>query len=107
MQQASDTEVRDKRTNILAIDPPPPPGSAVPAAQSLRDAAAVHWPALTDEQSTQVHARGITVTGGTIEQVEADIDGLAGVRLAGGSRGTQRCQRRSAQGRRRAWRPVR
>jgi thioredoxin reductase len=43
-------------------------------------------PALTGEQNEQLTGRGITVTEGTVEGIEADASGLTGVRLAGGRR---------------------
>jgi thioredoxin reductase len=43
-------------------------------------------PAPAGEQREQLDARGIAVTEGKVEQVEADARGLTGVRLAGGRR---------------------
>jgi len=42
-------------------------------------------PALTGEQRELLEARGITVTDGRVEQVEAGASGLTGVRLADGT----------------------
>ena len=41
-------------------------------------------PALTGEQREQLDARGITVTEGPVEEIEADASGLTGARLADG-----------------------
>ena len=43
-------------------------------------------PAPAGEQREQLDARGIAVTEGKVEQIEADAHGLTGVRLAGGCR---------------------
>jgi thioredoxin reductase len=78
-------EVRDKRIGILATGP-----AAVHQALLFRQLSP-HvtllrhtGPAPTGEQSEQLTARGITVTEGPVEQVEADASGLTGVGLAGG-----------------------
>jgi thioredoxin reductase len=78
-------EVRDHRIGILATGP-----TAVHQALLFRQLSAHvtllrhSGPALTGEQREQLEARGITVTEGRVEQVEADASGLTGVRLADG-----------------------
>ena len=80
-------EVRDQRIGILAIGP-----TAVHQALLFRQLSAHvtflghSGPALTGEQREQLEARGITVTKGSVEEIEADDSGLAGVRLADGRR---------------------
>ena len=78
-------EVRDQRIGILATGP-----TAVHQALLFRQLSAHvtllrhSGPALTGEQREQLEARGITVTKGPVEEIEADDAGLAGVRLADG-----------------------
>ena len=78
-------EVRDKRIGILATGP-----TAIYQALLFRQLSphvtllqhTGPWPA--GEQRAQLDARGITVTEGKVEQIEADASGLTGVRLADG-----------------------
>jgi thioredoxin reductase len=78
-------EVRDQRVGILATGP-----TAVHQALLFRQLSAHvtllrhSGPALTGEQREQLDARGITVTEGPVEEIEAGPEGLTGVRLAGG-----------------------
>ena len=78
-------EVRDQRIGILATGP-----TAVHQALLFRQLSPHvtllrhSGPALTGEQREQLDARGITVTEGPVEEIEADASGLTGVRLAGG-----------------------
>ena len=78
-------EVRDQRIGILATGP-----TAVHQALLFRQLSAHvtllrhSGPALTGEQREQLEARGITVTKGRVEEIEADAAGLTGVRLADG-----------------------
>jgi thioredoxin reductase len=80
-------EVRNKRIGILATGP-----AAFHQALLFRQLSAdvtllAHiGPALADEQLAQLEARGIAVTEGKVEEVEADDRGLTGVRLADGNR---------------------
>jgi thioredoxin reductase len=80
-------EVRDKRIGILATGP-----AAVHQALLFRQLSPHvtllqhSGPALTGEQREQLEARGIPVTEGPVEEVEADAAGLTGVRLASGRR---------------------
>jgi thioredoxin reductase len=78
-------EVRGRRIGVLATGP-----TAVHQALLFRQLSP-HvtllrhtGPAPDSEQSDQLKARGITVTEGPVEQVEADASGLTGVRLADG-----------------------
>jgi thioredoxin reductase len=80
-------EVRDKRIGVLATGP-----TAVHQALLFRQLSP-HvtllrhtGPAPDGEQDEQLKARGITVTEGLVEEIEADASGLTGVRLAGGRR---------------------
>jgi thioredoxin reductase len=79
-------EVRDRRIGILATGP-----TAVHQALLFRQLSAhvtllQHaGPPLTDEQRDQLEARGITVTEGPVDEVEAGPEGLTGVRLADGN----------------------
>ncbi len=80
-------EVRDQRIGILATGP-----AAVHQALLFRQLSP-HvtllrhtGPAPAGEQREQLEARGITVTEGPVEEIEADAGGLTGVRLAGGRR---------------------
>ena len=80
-------EVRDQRIGILATGPTAVHqallfGQLSPHVTLLRHTG----PALTGEQREQLEARGITVTEGTVEEIEADTSGLTGVRLADGRR---------------------
>jgi thioredoxin reductase len=78
-------EVRDQRIGILATGP-----TAVHQALLFRQLSAHvtllqhSGPALTGEQREQLDARGIAVTEGRVEEIEADASGLTGVRLADG-----------------------
>jgi thioredoxin reductase len=81
-------EVQDQRIGILATGP-----TAVHQALLFRQLSAHvtllrhSGPALTGEQREQLEqleARGITVTKGPVEEIEADASGLTGVRLADG-----------------------
>jgi thioredoxin reductase len=78
-------QVRDQRIGILATGP-----TAVHQALLFRQLSAHvtllghSGPALTGEQREQLEARGITVTQGPVEEIEADASGLTGVRLADG-----------------------
>ena len=78
-------EVRDKRIGVLVTGP-----TAVHQALLVRQLSPHvtllrHTGRAPDaEQNDQLKARGITVTDGPVEQVEADASGLTGVRLAGG-----------------------
>jgi thioredoxin reductase len=80
-------EVRDKRIGVLATGP-----TAVHQALLFRQLSP-HvtllrhtGPAPVGEQLEQLEARGITVTEGTVQEVEAGANGLTGVRLSGGCR---------------------
>jgi thioredoxin reductase len=78
-------EVRDQRIGILATGPTAVHQALLfrqlsPHVTLLRHAG----PELTGEQREQLDARGITVTEGPVEEIEADASGLTGVRLAGG-----------------------
>jgi thioredoxin reductase len=80
-------EVRDKRIGILATGPAASHQALLFRQLSPHVTLLQHTgPALTDEQRTQLEARGITVTEGTVEEIEAGAGGLTGVRLAGGRR---------------------
>ena len=78
-------EVRDKRIGILATGP-----TAIHQALLFRQLSPhvtllPHTgPVPGGEQRAQLDARGITVTEGKVEQIEADASGLTGVRLADG-----------------------
>jgi thioredoxin reductase len=78
-------EVRDQRIGILATGP-----TAVHQALLFRQLSSHvtllqhEGPPLTAEQREQLEARGITVTEGPVEEIEAGPDGLTGVRLADG-----------------------
>jgi thioredoxin reductase len=78
-------EVRDKRTGVLATGP-----TAVHQALLFRQLSPYvtliqhTGPAPDAEQNDQLKARGITITEGPVEQIEADANGLTGVRLADG-----------------------
>ncbi|HJY99671.1 MAG TPA: NAD(P)/FAD-dependent oxidoreductase, partial [Streptosporangiaceae bacterium] len=75
-------EVRDQRIGILATGP-----TAVHQALLFRQLS-THvtllrhsGPALTGEQRDQLDARGITVTEGPVQEIEAGPEGLTGVQL--------------------------
>jgi thioredoxin reductase len=76
-------EVQDKRIGVLATG-----RTAVHQALLFRQLSPSvtllqhAGPALADEQREQLEARGITVTEGTVEEIEADASGLTGVRVA-------------------------
>jgi thioredoxin reductase len=78
-------EVRDKRIGVLATGP-----TAVHQALLFRQLSPYvtliqhTGPAPDAEQNDQLKARGITITEGPVEQIEADANGLTGVRLADG-----------------------
>lgn len=78
-------EVRDQRIGILATGP-----TAVHQALLFRQLSPhvtllQHTgPIPDDQQREQLTARGITVTAGPVEEIEADASGLTGVRLADG-----------------------
>ena len=78
-------EVRDQRVGILATGP-----TAVHQALLFRQLSPhvtllQHTgPIPDDQQREQLTARGITVTAGPVEEIEADASGLTGVRLADG-----------------------
>jgi thioredoxin reductase len=78
-------EVRDKRIGVLATG-----SAAVHQALLFRQLSPYvtllrhTGPALTGEQNEQLAARGITVTEGPVEQIEADASGLTGIRLPDG-----------------------
>jgi thioredoxin reductase len=80
-------EVRDKRIGVLATGP-----AAVHQALLFRQLSPYvtllqhTGPAPADEQRTQLERRGITITAGMVEEIEADASGLTGVRLADGRR---------------------
>jgi thioredoxin reductase len=78
-------EVRDKRIGVLATGPMASHQALLFRQLSPHVTLLQHTgPALTGEQRTQLEARGVTVTEGKVEQVEADATGLTGVRLADG-----------------------
>ena len=80
-------EVRDKRIGILATGPASVHQALLFRQLSSHVTLLQHTgPALTGEQSEQLTARGITVTEGMVEEIEAGASGLTGVRLAGGRR---------------------
>jgi thioredoxin reductase len=78
-------EVRDQRIGILATGP-----TAVHQALLFRQLSAHvtllrhSGPALTAEQREQLDARGIAVTEGPVQEIEAGPEGLTGVQLADG-----------------------
>jgi len=78
-------EVRDQRIGILATGP-----TAVHQALLFRQLSAHvtllrhSGPALTGEQREQLDARGIAVTEGPVQEIEAGPEGLTGVQLADG-----------------------
>jgi thioredoxin reductase len=78
-------EVRDKRIGVLATGP-----TAVHQALLFRQLSPYvtliqhTGPAPDAEQNDQLKARGITITEGPVEQIEADANGLTGVQLADG-----------------------
>jgi len=80
-------EVRDKRIGVLATGP-----TAIHQALLFRQLSPhvtllQHTgPAPDGEQREQLDARGIAVTEGRVEEIEADASGLTGVRLANGRR---------------------
>jgi len=82
-------EVRDKRIGILATGP-----MAIHQALLFRQLSPhvtllQHTgPAPAGEQREQLDARGIAVTEGKVERIDADARGLTGARLAGGRRVT-------------------
>jgi len=77
-------EVHDKRIGVLATGP-----TAVHQALLFRQLSPSvtllqhTGPALADQQREQLEARGIAITEGTVEEIEADASGLTGVRVAG------------------------
>jgi thioredoxin reductase len=78
-------EVRDKRIGILATGPTASHQALLFRQLSPHVTLLQHTgPELTGEQRTQLEARGITVTEGKVDQVDADATGLTGVRLADG-----------------------
>jgi thioredoxin reductase len=78
-------EVRDKRIGVLATGPTAVHQALLFRQLSLHVTLLSHsGPALDGEQRDQLEARGITVTEGTVTEIEADPAGLTGVRLAGG-----------------------
>jgi thioredoxin reductase len=80
-------EVRDKRIGVLATGP-----AAIHQALLFRQLSPhvtllQHTGSAPDgEQRDQLDARGISVTEGKVERIEANASGLTGVRLADGSR---------------------
>jgi thioredoxin reductase len=80
-------EVRDKRIGVLATGP-----TAVHQALLFRqlspDVTLLQHtgPAPSGEERNQLEGRGITITEGRVEEIEADAGGLTGVRLADGRR---------------------
>jgi thioredoxin reductase len=80
-------EVAGKRIGILATGPMAIHQALLFRQLSRRVTLLQHTgPAPAGEQREQLDARGIAVTEGMVEQVEADARGLTGVRLAGGRR---------------------
>jgi thioredoxin reductase len=78
-------EVQDKRIGVLATGPTAVHQALLFSQLSPHVTLLRHTgPAPDGEQAKQLQARGITVTEGVVEQVEADARGLTGVRLAGG-----------------------
>jgi thioredoxin reductase len=78
-------EVRDKRIGILATGPTASHQALLFGQLSPHVTLLQHTgPALAGDQRTQLETRGITVTEGKVERVEADVTGLTGVRLADG-----------------------
>jgi thioredoxin reductase len=80
-------EVRDKRVGVLATGPAAVHQSLLfrqlsPDVTLLQHTA----PAPAAEERTQLDGRGITITEGAVEEIEADAGGLTGVRLADGRR---------------------
>jgi thioredoxin reductase len=80
-------EVRDQRIGVLATGPTAVHQALLFSQLSPYVALLQHTgPAPERDQREQLDARGITVTEGTVEQVEADVSGLTGVCLADGRR---------------------
>jgi thioredoxin reductase len=78
-------EVRDKRIGVLATGPTAVHQALLFRQLSLHVTLLRHTgPAPDGEQGKQLTARGISVTEGLVEDIEADASGLTGVRLAGG-----------------------
>lgn len=78
-------EVRDQRIGILATGPAAVHQALLFSQLSAHVTLLQHTgPTPTGEQRGQLEARGIAVTDGPVEEVEAGPEGLTGVRLAGG-----------------------
>jgi thioredoxin reductase len=78
-------EVRDQRIGILATGPAAVHQALLFSQLSAHVTLLQHTgPKPTGEQREQLDARGIAVTDGPVEAVEAGPEGLTGVRLAGG-----------------------
>jgi thioredoxin reductase len=80
-------EVRDQRIGVLATGP-----TAVHQALLFRQLSPYvtllqhTGPVPAGQQREQLHSRGITITEGTVEEIEAEAGRLTGVRLADGRR---------------------
>jgi thioredoxin reductase len=80
-------EVRDQRIGVLATGPTAVHQALLFSQLSPHVTLLQHTgPAPDSEQLDQLKARGVTVTDGTVIQVEADASGLTGVRLDDGRR---------------------
>ncbi|HEV2252985.1 MAG TPA: NAD(P)/FAD-dependent oxidoreductase [Streptosporangiaceae bacterium] len=78
-------EVRDQRIGILATGPAAVHQALLFSQLSAHVTLLRHaGPPPAGEQRDQLGARGITVTEGPVEEIEAGPEGLTGVRLAGG-----------------------